>query len=208
MNEDQTLSDTDQPATGMPGLADAAVDTILSLDEIMSSARRPERVARICIRADLEAEYLATLEELSDLVDEHGQVLSGGDQALADGSRAHELVEKAQDLAAQMRAASRTVRFRGMHSEDWDKFWKAHEGPDNKPKDMKPFNEQIIARCAIAPTLTVEQIRLMRTQISPTQYTRLANKAYEACSEGGLGVDVPKSLNSLPAPRPSSQSGS
>ena len=208
MNDDQTLSDTspDKPAAALSGLADAAMETILSLDEIMSSARLVERTVRICIRGDLEAEYEQTVNELGTLVDANGEVLTKGDQALSDGSRAQELAGRVQDLEAQMKAASRTVRFRAMPDDDWRAFLKTHEDAAGKVKDYDAFNEQIIARCAISPTLTVEGVRAMRKKLTPTQMTALANGAYWACTTGG--VDVPKSPSFSPAPRPSSQSGS
>lgn len=191
---------TDGRRTPPPALSQAAVETVLSLDELMSSARLVERTARICLRADLEADYETALEELGSLVDEHGTPLTKGEQALTDGNRAQELVEAVEQLRTRMRESTRVVRFRAMPSDEWEAFEKSHMGADDKVKDVTGFNEQIIARCAINPTMTVQQVRDLRGKLGPTQYAALANAAYWACTTGG--VDVPKSPSFSPAPKP------
>lgn len=208
-DHDQTLSDTsaDTPfgnpngVTATEPIRTPQLETILTLDEIMNSARLVERTARICLRGDLEAEYNETLEELATLVDADGNVLNEGDQSLGDASRVEELSEKARELRAEMQAATRRVRFRAMADDDWRTFDASHKTTDGKIKDQTAYNNEIIARCAIAPTLTVDDVVAMRKKLGPTQIVTLANTAFFACTTGGL--DVPKSPSFLPAQKPS-----
>lgn len=178
------------------------LDTVLSLDEIMSSARLVERTARICLRGDLEAEYLEALEQLGNLVDDKGNIVSDGDQALSDQSRALELNETISRLLDEMAAATRVVRFRAMPSDDWDPWYRAQRDEQGNIKNVDEFNNQIIAKCAIAPTMTVDQVKGLRSKLGPTQIAELANTAFYACTTGG--VDVPKSPSFSVAPRPTS----
>lgn len=202
---DQTLGGTpagDTPFGNPNGTHDRTpqLEAILTLDEVMSSARLVERTARICLRGDLEAEYHETLSELSSLVDKDGNVLADGDQALSDASRVEELSERARDLRAEMQAATRRVRFRAMPDDDWRTFDKAHRNADGSLKNQETYNNELIARCAVAPTMTVDDVVKMRAKLGPTQIVTLANAAFYACTTGGL--DVPKSPSFLPAQKP------
>jgi hypothetical protein len=162
----------------------------VTLEEILNEARLVERVARICLRGDLYAEHIADVEELSQLVDADGNVVSEGDQALADQSHAAELIERIKARQLVMRDAMRTVRFRAMPDDEWDVFKKAHGDDKGKPKDMVDWNVKIIARCAIEPTFTEAQVKQIRGKLGAPQFATLANEAFWACTTGGL--DIPK----------------
>lgn len=198
---DQTLAGdtTPAPRPAAPSLAVAAVETVLDVDEIMTQARLVERTARICLRGDLQAELDDIMDELANLVDADGNILSEGDQALADQSRANELLERRHNVLADMAGAMRTIRFRAMPDDTWRAWEKAHQDASGQYKDVDEANADLIATTAIAPKLTLEQVKQMRSKLGPTQIGTLANKAFEACTSGG--VDVPKSLPFSAAPR-------
>lgn len=209
---DQTLSGNDSPhdttghplGTPTPRLGDLPpspqLEAILTLDEVMSSARLVERTARICLRGDLQAEYAEAYEELATLVDAEGQVVTDGDQALTDANRAEELAEKIRYLREQMLEATRRIRFRALPSDQWAEFEKSQRDAQGAIKDDDGYSNELIARCAIAPKLTVDDVKAMRSKLGPDQITALANAAYLACTTGGL--DVPKSPSFLPAQKP------
>jgi hypothetical protein len=179
----------------------AQIENILDLDAILSSARRVERTAFINTRADLEDRYNQVIDELAALVDEDGNIVSEGDSSLADGAKAEELREEADDLRAQMKAATKTVRFRAMDSDAWEAFESTHRHKGSREiKDERTYVNQIIADCAIAPTLTVDDVVKLRKQLGHPQITTLFNEAYWANTTGGL--DVPKSPSFLHAPKP------
>lgn len=200
--DDHTLGDTSaSPAPtvfGTPTPEPKPADQPLTMDELLNEVRLVERVARICLRGDLYAERQAILEELSRLVDADGNVISQGDQALADQSRAEELLEKNAAVEAKMRAAFRTVRFRAMPDDEWALFKKENGDAAGKPKNIDDFNAKIIARCAIEPTFTEAQVKAARSKLGAPQFTELANEAFWACTTGGL--DIPKSHDSSHRP--------
>lgn len=168
-----------------------AVETILTLDDIMNSARLVERTARICLRGDLVAELNEHLEALARLVDADGNVLAEGDEALAAGNEAAEHVAAIGRIRGEMESAMRSVRFRGMPDDEWRVFEKAHRDGDGQIKDPVDYHNKLIARCAIAPTLTEDDVKAMRSRLGQVQMVTLSNEAYFACTTGG--VDVPKS---------------
>jgi len=204
-NPDTSLADEtpDGSVVKLPDLAAAAVETILTLDEVLSSARLVETKAKICLRADLEAEYADYLAELASLVDEDGNVVAD-DDTLAD-----QKVERAQELQRLMEENRRVraehvrvVRFRAMPSDEWDAFERTNrQGGDGRGAAKNPaeYERKIIARCAIEPTFTEEQVKQLKAKLAPSQMDHLFTKAYEACKTGGL--DVPKSLHSSLSPR-------
>lgn len=201
---DTSLADEtpETPIKG-PDLATAAVETILSLDEVLSSARLVETKAKICLRADLEAEYADIMSELATLVDDEGNVVAD-DDSLADQKvqRAHELQRLAEENRKVRAEHVRVVRFRAMPSDEWEAFEKANrQGGDGRGPAKNPleYERKIISRCAIEPTLTEEQVRDLKGKLGPAQMDHLFAKAYEACRTGGL--DVPKSLPFSLAPR-------
>lgn len=203
MNDtDQSLGDS-QPEVQHPTLATAAVETILTLDEVLSSARLVETKAKICLRADLEAEYADLMAELATLVDEDGNVVAD-DESLADQKveRAQELQRLAEENRKIRAEHVRVVRFRAMPSDEWEAFEKANrQGGDGRgaAKNPQEYERKIIARCAIEPTLTEDQVKELKGKLGPAQMDHLFSKAYEACRTGGL--DVPKSLPFSLAPR-------
>lgn len=172
------------------GTRPAAVETILTLDEIMSSARLVERTARICLRGDLQAELNEAIEKLSRLVDADGKIVAEGDEALAAGNEAGALVEQIAAIRAEMETAMRTVRFRAMPDDEWRTFQAANT-KDGAPKDSVDYHNKLIARCAIAPALSEDDVKAMRKKLGGPQMVALGNEAYWACTTGGL--DVPKS---------------
>lgn len=193
--DDHTLGDTSaSPAPtvfGTPTPEPKPADQPLTMDELLNEVRLVERVARICLRGDLYAEHALAAQELATLVDVDGNIVTEGDAALADQSRAEELLTTISDLETQMRAASRTVRFRAMPEDEWKVFEKANKDDAGKPKDIDDWNVKLIARCAIEPTFTEAQVKQARSKLGAPQFATLGNEAYWACTTGGL--DIPKS---------------
>lgn len=179
------------------------VETILDLDEVLSSAKLIERTATICLSGDLVAEYESVMTELGTLIDANGQVLgNSGEQELysARAARAQALNDRAEELLEGQRAAQRTIRFRGMDEDTFAAFEKTHRFDNGQPKEPRKYVNLLIATCAIAPTLTEAEVAKMRKALVRPQVNLLFETAYEACTVGGL--DVPKSLPFSLAPKP------
>lgn len=203
MNEEQSLGDSESTTPPAPprkpalaSLAEAAVETVLDLDEVMDSARAVERTAKICLRGDLQEQYDATLLELSQLVDIDGNVVTDGEAGLADQSKAQQLADQAASLQADISAATRVIRFRAMSSDGWEAFVEKHTNKTtNQAKDALAYANELISRCAFEPTLSVTQVQQLRTKLSANQMTELFQKALKANTEGGLSI--PKSPSFL-----------
>lgn len=203
MTEDQTLAGADHSAAEVDVPAAFQKPTeehgpkALDFEELLSSVKRVETVARIFLRGDLVAEREQILAELRTLVDTNGQVIADPEAAIGETSRearAQALAQRLAQVDATMAASARWVRFRGMPSDEWVKFHAAHF-PKGEKRDVTEFNNRLIAEVAIEPTLTIPQIQRMRSELGAKQMMTMADEAWKSCNEGG--VDVPKSPRSL-----------
>jgi hypothetical protein len=170
---------------------------LLTVEDVLASARLVERTATICLRADLRAEHDRILDELGTLVTASGEVIDDDDEgAISDqsnASRARELADQLQKVQRQMRASMWHVRFRALPSDEWTTFKKMW-WPKGKEPDMTEFRTKIIAACAIQPPITEDQVRELRKKLGASQLNELSDTAFDACTAGG--IDVPKSPNS------------
>jgi len=197
---------TDQPL-GSPFIADPADDTptaitfpagtprVFTVEDVLSNATLPERVATVCIRPDLQATYDEAMAELSTLIDGSGKLLEADDDAsLADtkATRAQELADTIAQVRAEMSGFLWSVRFRGMSSEDYSIFNKRHTPKGDNP-DTTDYNLRLIAATAIEPTITLEKAQQLNAKLGSRIMAELVNTAWNTCNEGG--ISVPKSLS-------------
>jgi len=199
---DEALSG-DSPFTGRPTVVDPAprFETILDLDELMSEGRRPERTARFCIRADLVADleaFDAELDELESTTPSQGFDKPQPDEALA--SRRDELLAEREAKRAEMARFMRSVRVRALP----DPEWKAHERKHRRnltDADVLPdaFWDELVAKCAVAPALSLDDVRKLRSQLAQSQFDTVRLAAFGVNT--ATGVDIPKSRGSSPDPR-------
>lgn len=210
---DQSLTDTTDDPTGadsatmpgLPGLADTAVETLLTFEEVLAQAKLVERTARICVRGDLVDIHDELLEELAALVDADGNVMSEGEAALADQQRATDLNEQLADVRRQMAGAMMAVKFRAMPEDEWEAWDKAMRGANGEPKNLRDYTNQLISKCAVEfggqpRTLTVADVEKLRKTLTSNQVRELYGKAHSANTAGGL--DVPKLPSFLHGPKP------
>lgn len=183
--------------------APAAAVKYLSLDEVLTSAKRHRTIAHICMRADLQAEYDDVVVELAGMVDTQGNLLPRDpESSLDDGAlaeRAQWLANREVEIRREMNAAMRDVVFEAMPADKWQPWYEKHyphkdvaaaRARDEEP-DLTTFNNLLIAEVAVQPTLTVAEIVQLRSVLGATQMNHLANQAWLACTRGG--VDIPKS---------------
>jgi len=182
------------------GTSPAAAPAVkfLSLDEVLSSAKRHRTVAHICMRADLQAEYDTLMRDLAGMVDGQGNLLPRqGEQSLDDTSMAtlaQEKSDRAIEVRWEMNAAMRDVEFEGMAEDKWRPWYDKHfpkKARTDGEQDLTDFNNKLIAEVAVNPTLSVEDVIRLRSVLGAPQMVELANKAWQSCTTGG--VDIPKS---------------
>lgn len=195
MNEhDETLASPAQSAAtpfGNPNGSTPRPLRQMTIDEVLASATRTIKVARVCVRADLASRHEELVRELASLVDANGELLedpeaSMGEQGAA--ARAQELNDQITALGREMAGATWTVRFQGMPDDEWPVWLKKHK-PDDDAK-MQQFYNELIAAVAIEPKLSVEQVAELRKKFGFAQMAELTTKAWQACTSGG--VDIPK----------------
>lgn len=209
---DASLADS-TPAADTPGAAGVfgpptpmpeqppADRHIWTVEEILAEAKLPEKHARVCLRADLEAEHHRILGELGGLVNAQGEVLGDPERSVGETSaadRARQLVDRLEVIRHQMSEAMWYPLFRGLSSEALQEFNAKHypKKPDkNGDINLSGYNVLLIAETAIEPRLTPDQVQALRGKLGAAAYKQLVDTAQSVCVRGG--VDVPKSPASL-----------
>lgn len=206
-NPDVSLSDTTPGDPDTVTALAAAAKTVdaqpaarqWTIDEILATAKTPQKRARVCLRADLEAAHAEVVAELATLVDANGEVMVDDEASAADVSRvtrARDLSARAERLEAEMAEYRWTPLFTGLSSEDFAVFQKAHY-PKGKDADLTEYHNKLIAETMSEPTVTVDQVAGLRKKLGTASFAELWRTANVVCLRGG--VDVPKSPSiSLP----------
>jgi len=171
-----------------------------TIDEILATAKTPELYARVCLRADLEAEHAQILAELATLVDAQGNVLddderSGGEVSKA--ARVQELLARRKQVAGEMANSMWFPLFRGLTTDelaDFNRLHKPKRRSDGEDPDLSEYNTLLVAECSIAskhgPKLSVDDVRKLRQQLGSRAMGELVRTAHAVCTKGG--ADVPK----------------
>ncbi|MBB3041224.1 hypothetical protein [Nocardioides soli] len=167
-----------------------------TLEQILDTAKRPRRRAKICLRADLQAEYDQCIYELSGLIDAQGRVIVDDERPVGEQSaraRASELADRMVALRREMAAFMWYPLFEGLDSDALQAFNSKHRP---KPKsngegpDMTEYNTLLIAECSVEPRLSVDDVRALRKKLGAAAMGELSATANEVCAKGG--VDFPQ----------------
>lgn len=172
------------------------IDTILDLDAFLSGdVRLAEKTAYIVTRPDLEARLDELDEELSTLVDQFGRPLTPpGERAVGEeqGRTAAVVATEREAVQAEMQASRKGIRLRQLNGDDWQDFrtqWRETlEAGSPFPDDMW---DDLVARCAIRPKITIAQMEAMRTKVGSPQMDEIRSVAWHLNRESG--VSIPKS---------------
>jgi hypothetical protein len=204
---DQTLSDTTPDADptgssvfGNPNGPAAAppVRRMLSVEDVLQSVRLPEKHARICVRADLQAEHDEIVAELATLIDAHGELIEDdGERAVGEASsrdRAQELGDRLTAVRRKMGESMWLPRFRGLSTDELAVFNRQHY-PKGENADLTEYNTKLVAECSLDPKMSVDEVKALRKKLGSRAFVALVQTAVEVCTRGG--VDVPKSPTSL-----------
>lgn len=193
MNDQSPLGDINgtEPASAS---AASIVDTILDLDELLSSdVRLAEKSYRFSIRPDLEAKIEESNAELNDLTDSQGRPLPVIDQALGDGGRsAHSVALEIQELQVEYALSMRRGRVRQMDEDDWTAFLARHKTvlAEGEPFAAE-FYEDLIVRSARQPKIGLEELQQLRKKVGHPAFDAIATAAWAVNTNSG--VSVPKS---------------
>lgn len=172
-------------------------DRQYTVEEVLDMARLVERIATVCLRADLQAEYDMLLAELSTLVTPAGELLDTAEAAAGEVSatgRVEQISARMGEIRVEMAKKMWRIRFRAMDSDSFASFMKRHKPKDPKA-NLTDFYSRLVCETAIEPTISADQLAMLRKKLGPTAIGELVKTSWEACTEGGL--DVPKLPTSL-----------
>jgi hypothetical protein len=175
------------------------VDSILKLDEFLSGdVRRARKSAIFYTRPDLEARLDDLDEELASLTDAQGRPRPVIDQPLdgdvGGGSRSAQAVMLEREAVAAEFSASRVrVEMEQLDEDDWAAHMTRHkETLAGDPPFTAEFYDETISLSAVAPKMTVDEVRLLRKKVGRPVYDTLFSVAWAVNTRSG--VSVPKSL--------------
>lgn len=195
-HDDTTLAANNN---GLPeALADnEIVKTILDLDELLSAdVRLAEKTVVVYLKPWLEADIDALDIELEGLVDDMGRPLADEEESLSGGGgrTAQMVAAERQAKEREYAASGRNIRVKQLEPEEWAAFRKKWRTPmaDATSEQRTEMWNDLIAQCAIAPTISPEKVVEMRRRLGSTQMERVASACWEVNTQSG--VSVPKSL--------------
>lgn len=211
--DDRALGEPEKPDTGEPEKPDTGAAVInlagaaairnpeptaanmLTIDELLEDARLPEDYARICLRADLEAEHNRLILELGAMISSDGELLEDDETSLGEETtklRAQEKADRLEEVRKQMAASTRYVLFRGLSSDDLKILRRRILPTKGEPNDAQiaAFHDALVAECAINPQISEAQMRTFRGKLGDRAIQTLIETANKVCVTGG--VNVPK----------------
>jgi hypothetical protein len=149
----------------------------MNIDEIISSARRPESTVQLCLRGDLQAVW----ENLDREFDQADRELT--DDVLAGGSPAAsaKIAQQMEEVRREMQASMVTFTLRAVGRIEWQGLVSQNpprEGVDDGDVNEESFVTGMIAACCVEPKMTLEQAAKFRDSVTDGQWQELANCAW------------------------------
>lgn len=214
MNDDKTLADTADSDTSVAasspfGNPDGPTPPTgrrqWTLEDILTKAKRPEKYATICLRADLQAEHDRIVTDLSTLVTPAGELIDpdadetslGQESPLAAVER---LNRELADVRAEMQDSMWFPRFRGMSSDDLVVFQEQHY-PKKEGENLVGWQNQLVAASMIEPTVTVADVEKLRGTLGAQAMRKLIDTATEVNLRGGIDIPFSPSFSRPPTQR-------
>lgn len=181
-------------------------------DQILASAKMPEKEIPLCLRGDLQAEWETLDAELNAGRTEQTATLAGPPPNV-------ELAEKIQGLEAEMAKAMVTLKLRAMGRTEWFALTAAHPPREDNVMDrIQGFNgasiwDEMIANTLIEPKLDKDRVTKLLDALTPGQVSRVANEAFELNRRDTVSVPfsltasrITQSSNATSKPLPASGS--
>jgi hypothetical protein len=150
-----------------------------SIDDIISSAKLPEKTIELCLRGDLQAQWEDLERQFQAVQEQDGDTLGGG-------AHARDLADRMAGVAEEMRSHQVTFLFRGLSHRAYSDLLKAHKAPEEKRDeavdglDWGTYPTALIAACAVDPAMSYEQAHLPipfpRARASPGNHLPLRRR--------------------------------
>ena len=169
-------------------------DATASIDDVIAGITLPERTLPLCLSGDLQAEW-EDLERQLQAAQQTAQVSLAGPSP-----DVKELLQRMDDVAAQMRDHQVIFRFRALTSRGYSDLVAAHRLPEEEIRDDDPeginretFPVALVAACCISPAMTVGQAERLCDAVTDAQWGELFERARIV---NRTLVTVPPSLSS------------
>lgn len=172
-----------------------------NIDDILATAKLPERSVPLCLRGDLQATFEELERRLEGVRERDETTGAGGKLANPSGSdEARELAQQIQDLREEMRQATVAFRFRALTRREWSNLLAKHktgdgdgdEGPDLiKNYDWETLGPVMVAACCIDPAMSTEQAGELADKVTDRQWDLLCGAAVTV---NKVDVDIPFSV--------------
>jgi hypothetical protein len=161
-----------------------------SIDDIISSARLPEKTITMCLRGDLQAQWEDLERQFQATQEQDGDTV-GGDP------HARDLADRMQAISDEMRHHQVTFLFRGLSHRAYSDLLAANKAAEGQEKavdglDWETFPTALIAACAVDPAMSVDQVEKLSEVLTNRQWDDLFSAAF-ACNRNK--VDVPFSYS-------------
>ena len=146
-------------------------------DQILASAKMPEKEIPLCLRGDLQAEWERLDAELNAERPEQTATLAGPPPNV-------DLAAKIQALEVAMADAMVTLKLRAMTRNEWFALTAAHPPREDVISDrIQGFNgatiwDDLITDTLVEPKLDKERVSKLLDSLTPGQVDRVANEAW------------------------------
>lgn len=160
------------------------------IEDILASAKLPERTVQICLRGDLQAEF-------EDLERQLTAAQASDEDTLGGGAKAREVADLIEVVREQMTEHTTVFRFMGLSARAYSDLLAQHKPTEQQKRDGADLNWEtfplaLIAACAVDPKMSPEQAERLNDAVTNRQWDDLFNAAL-ACNR--QAVDVPFSLS-------------
>src|SRR4051812_48838431 len=139
----------------------------MDIEQIISSARRPETTVPLCLRGDLQAVW-EQLDRDFDVADKSitEEVTAGGSPI-----QAVKIAEQMEAVRQEMLDSTISFVLRGMSRGQWKKVVEDHppvEGVDDESAEVneESFVTAMISTCTIDPVMTFDQAARLRDELT------------------------------------------
>ena len=168
------------------------MSTHRSFEDILALAKPREETVTLCLDGSLAADADRLIAQLNELD------RPGARSSLADGAQRAKLAGELDDLRELMKLSEVTFRFQALPSKEYSDMLAAHPSSDpNKALDVQGLQPDLIARCAIEPKMSREQVDQLLDRINEWQRDRLFDAAWNA---NNAAVAIPSSRAASASP--------
>lgn len=176
-----------QPDAGIYQARNPEVDPaqvpVLSVEAFLAGAKSVRKTAFLIMDGTLEDELEILIRQFDDSTDAEGNPIGeDGEVSLADKPAHEDLVAKINAKHAEILASAVKVVFEAMPGDDYEVLHARYRMSNgNIPLDKLPrFANELIAKSAVEPAMTIDQVVALRHKTSKGQFRVLEDAAHEA----------------------------